>query len=987
MTKPLGLSRLRLPAKSTLALSLLVAFAPGFAADKTTTVATGTEVKNTFDSVLVGNLAGDTETYNVLGAGTKMTNTFDLTIGNSGIGILNIESGGAVSNRRGMIGRLLGSIGTVNVTGKATGGGPASRWVNSDALNVGEAGTGTLNIENAGYVSSAGGDIGYYSGSNGKATVTGAGSQWSNAADLTVGRSGAGTLNIENGGVVSNFYGRVGESKDGTGTVKVTGAGSQWTNAGFLTIGNGGTGTLNIENGGSVTTNGAALGGSPGGSLTGGNGTINVTGSGSKWTNTGNLTVGASVKNTGAVLNIENGGWVTGSTGQTSIGQGTVNVSGAGSRWDTTGYLNLGTVASSKGTLNITTGGVVNSVNSIVGQNGSAGIGVVNVIGADSQWNLSNQIIIGGAFTTTGTLNIEEGGVVSAQKGIVGNATNSTGTLTVKGAGSQWNSSSTLTVGLNGTGTLNIQDSGKVTASSLNIGAKGTVNLAGGTLELPNNNAGVTLVPLSRLVWTAGTLSFTGDAVLNSALLSKTTTLGAGQTLAVGAKFSVVNASTLTLDGGTLQVKTGAVDSGGTFTWSKGTLSYTGDAALSAAGLLAKNTTLGSGKTLNVAQNLSVGSGNTLALSGGALQIASGSLDGGNFNWNQGTLGYTGNASVGAGLLASTTTLASGKALNVAKILNIGTGNTLDTHGGTLAAGTIALSGGTLQTSGGETSAGSFNWASGTLGYRGDAALGTGLLASTTTLNSTQALNVAKNLSLGAGHTLNLNGGVLSADTLTQNGTVNLGQGGQISTVGGTVNNSTVAFSGDSSVQGNFTNNGTVAGSAGTLSFMNDVNGAGSFAGNFAFKAAFNPGNSPAAFSFSGGNATFDSTSVLNMEFFGATPGTQYDQLISINTLTFNGKLNLAFDSSYVPAQGTSFALFGFNSFSGSFGTAEDGYSSIFVTGYDKSKLDFSHLSTDGTVRVAITSAVPEPETYAMLLAGLALMGAMVRRRRSAVSV
>ena len=37
----------------------------------------------------------------------------------------------------------------------------------------------------------------------------------------------------------------------------------------------------------------------------------------------------------------------------------------------------------------------------------------------------------------------------------------------------------------------------------------------------------------------------------------------------------------------------------------------------------------------------------------------------------------------------------------------------------------------------------------------------------------------------------------------------------------------------------------------------------------------------------------------------------------------------------------------------------------------------------DTTTRTVTISAVPEPETYAMLLAGLGLMGAIARRRRN----
>jgi len=189
-----------------------------------------------------------------------------------------------------------------------------------------------------------------------------------------------------------------------------------------------------------------------------------------------------------------------------------------------------------------------------------------------------------------------------------------------------------------------------------------------------------------------------------------------------------------------------------------------------------------------------------------------------------------------------------------------------------------------------------------------------------------------------------------------------------------------LVFSGHSSVLGNFTNNGSVRfeptllghvglpNSAGSLTFLNDVDGAGQFSGNVIFHAGYSPGNSPAAIDFGGGNASYDSTATLTMEIFGNTAGAQYDQLLNINTLTFNGTLNLVFGKGFVPLAGSSFALFRFNSFSGSF--AQD---HITVTGYDRNLLDFSRLASMGTLSVA--APVPEPETWLMLLAGLGLMG------------
>ena len=48
------------------------------------------------------------------------------------------------------------------------------------------------------------GYIGYETDSTGVATVTGVGSQWTNSSYLYVGRSGSGTLNVEAGGVVTS---------------------------------------------------------------------------------------------------------------------------------------------------------------------------------------------------------------------------------------------------------------------------------------------------------------------------------------------------------------------------------------------------------------------------------------------------------------------------------------------------------------------------------------------------------------------------------------------------------------------------------------------------------------------------------------------------------------------------------------------------------------------------------------------------------------
>ena len=82
-------------------------------------------------------------------------------------------------------------------------------------------------------------------------------------------------------------------------------------------------------------------------------------------------------------------------------------------------------------------------------------------------------------------------------------------------------------------------------------------------------------------------------------------------------------------------------------------------------------------------------------------------------------------------------------------------------------------------------------------------------------------------------------------------------------------------------VSGRFTNQGTVSGPTSTgqtLTFTDDVDGAGGYNGNIVFSDGFSPGNSPAAINISG-NATYDATSEIVIELLGVTPGSGYDQI------------------------------------------------------------------------------------------------------------
>ena len=145
-----------------------------------------------------------------------------------------------------------------------------------------------------------------------------------------VGYGGSGSLTISDGGSVSNTYGYIGDYSGSTGTVEVSGTGSTWTNSGELYVGFNGTGSLTISDGGSVTNTNGYVGYFPGST-----GTVEVSGTGSSWNNSGDLTVGydgsGTVTQNDGHVNV--GGTLylatdTGSSGTYNLNGGTLSVGG-----------------------------------------------------------------------------------------------------------------------------------------------------------------------------------------------------------------------------------------------------------------------------------------------------------------------------------------------------------------------------------------------------------------------------------------------------------------------------------------------------------------------------------------------------------------------------------------------------------------------------------------------------------------------------------
>lgn len=212
--------------------------------------------------VLIANENGSTGTVTVSGPGSTWDSArlFSFQIGSGGNGTLQINIGGVVRSGQGIIGREVGSVGQVTVTG------PGSTWAPDNNIYVGFEGTGTLDVLDGATVSTenTGGGaatiyIGLESGSQGTVNVsssTGNTSTLSVTDDLRVGVNGSGTMTVEKGGLVivgDNVH--IGDGATANGTLHLNG---DATGRGIVETGSviAGDGTVNLDlNGGILRAN------------------------------------------------------------------------------------------------------------------------------------------------------------------------------------------------------------------------------------------------------------------------------------------------------------------------------------------------------------------------------------------------------------------------------------------------------------------------------------------------------------------------------------------------------------------------------------------------------------------------------------------------------------------------------------------------------------------------------------------------------------
>lgn len=446
------------------------------------------------------------------------------------------------------------------------------------------------------------------------ANVTGALAVWANSGTLNVGwEGGFNALNVSSGGTVSSANANLGANVVGSSAnqVIVDGVGSSWINAGDLRVGNRGpSNALTVQAHGAVTTSLAHIGMEAGSD----NNSIQVTGTGSQWTNTGGLWIG--VDGSANIFDIQAGGSassgrdvVVGYNGASTGNQ--LNVK-TGSTLQVPGYsVIIG--ERGRGLLEISGGSQVTGKNARVGNQVGSGGNVVNVAGAGSAWINTGSIRIGddqanagGASPGGNTFTVSGGGAVSFQaNAFLGYAAAPNNTVVVTGAGSSWTnggSGTALTVGRKTTGNVFTVASGGTATAPLFViaeqaGSAGAVNIGAG-------GAAGTLVGPVAFGAGAGVLNFNHvDAALDFANAIGDLPGGSGGVFLIGSGTTIFSAANThsggtTLSAGTLRLGVdNALPPAATFTFNGGMLDANDRATHAGALRLQASSTLAFGSS------------------------------------------------------------------------------------------------------------------------------------------------------------------------------------------------------------------------------------------------------------------------------------------------------------------------------------------------------------------------------------------------------
>jgi len=635
------------------------------------------------------------------------------------------------------------------------------------------------------------------------------------------------------------------------------------------------------------------------------------------------------------------------------------------------------------GSTNATLNGV--NIEGVLGLRNGEGVGIagVSVNSGTLKLNGNNfltDLRINGDATLNGvgTILLSNSGVnrIFSQSG--------SGTLTL-GAGQTLRGAGQLGVGL-----LNVANQGTVVAEgSVGLDIRvGTFNNAGGAIEVRDGSfarfgSGTFSGGVLRGALT-GEVAGSTNATLNGVNIEGVLGLRNGE--GVGIAGVSVNSGMLKLNGNNfltdLRINGDATVNGvGTILLSNSGVNRI--FSQSGSGTL----TLGAGQTLRGAGQLGVGLLNianqgtvvaegsvgldirvgTFNNAGGAIEVRDGSFA----RFTGGT--FSGGVLRGAltGELAGSTN-ATLDGVNIEGVLGLRNGEGVGIAGVSVNSGTLKLNGNNFLTD---------------LRLNGDATInGSGtILLSNSGVNRIYGDSNAYRLTIGAGQTLRgagqlgvnqlqitNNGSIVAdqavaltvnptaADPLTNRGTVEVASGSQMTLSGSNLLQDGAAAR--TVVNGTLTT-ALVELDAGSLSGTGTVIGAVSNSGG-----SVAPGASPGKLTIQG-NYTQGGAGSFDVEISGLQQGVEHDWLAITGIASLAGSLRLNFG--YTPTLGSTFVILTSGGLrTGTFSTL------IQPSGWDVVATYNPH---DVTLTVA---AVPEPETYALMFAGLALVGFAARRRR-----
>ncbi|EFL1693847.1 autotransporter barrel domain-containing lipoprotein [Escherichia coli] len=481
-------------------------------------LAGGNASLTTITTSVIGANEDSEGTVNVLGGTWRLydsgNNARPLNVGQSGTGTLNIKQKGHVDGGYLRLGSSTGGVGTVNVEGEDS-------VLTTELFEIGSYGTGSLNITDKGYVtSSIVAILGYQAGSNGQVVVE-KGGEWliknnDSSIEFQIGNQGTGEATIREGGLITAENTIIGGNATGVGTLNVQDQDSVIT-VRRLYNGYFGNGAVNISNNGIINNKEYSLVGVQDGS----HGVVNVTDKGHwNFLGTGEAFRYIYIGDAGdGELNVSREGKVDSgiiTAGMKETGTGNITVKDKNSV-----ITNLGTNLGydGHGEMNISNEGlVVSNGGSSLGY-GETGVGNVSIT-TGGMWEVNKNVYTTIGVAGVGNLNISDGGkFVSQNITFLGDKASGIGTLNLMDATSSFD-----TVGINvgnfGSGIVNVSNGATLNSTGYgfiggNASGKGIVNISTDSLwNLKTSSTNAQLLQVGVLG--AGELNITTGGIVKA---------------------------------------------------------------------------------------------------------------------------------------------------------------------------------------------------------------------------------------------------------------------------------------------------------------------------------------------------------------------------------------------------------------------------------------------------------------------------------------